>query len=294
MTNYMIPENYLNKMPEDFHSPELAAQIRKDDKQALIEQVMDYEDDFPDKFGKMRYFEAHRFTIKRNNAKPLLCGLSVDITKRRMVEKTQKVLFSIANAVNTTKDLNELYNIIREQLGTIFDTTNFFVALENLQNDNIKLSYNKDERNSSNQIKPQDSICSYVLRTGEPLLVNQELREKLIEQGETGPSDYPAKIWMGVPLKNGDKVVGVVAVHSYTNPDLYSQSDLDILTFVSEEIALAIEQKRADDQIKSDLAEKEILIKEIHHRVKNNMQIISRMPKLPSRYIHDETALGSF
>lgn len=49
--------------------------------------------------------------------------------------------------------------------------------------------------------------------------------------------------------------------------------------------------KKAEQQIMASLNEKEVLLKELHHRVKNNMQIISSMLKLQLEYIEDPKAL---
>jgi len=69
-------------------------------------------------------------------------------------------------------------------------------------------------------------------------------------------------------------------VHAYPSPEGLAVYFRDVTA-----------RRRADEKIKRTLQEKEVLLREVHHRVKNNLQMICSMLHLQERNLHDETLL---
>jgi len=175
-----------------------------------------------------------------------------DITERKRAERIESVLYNIANSVNTTDNLNELFKTIQENLDTIIDTTNFFIALYDEEKDILKFPYFIDEKDSFTEVPAENTTTHYVIRTGKPLLATPDVFEKLYKEGEIYEEGIgtPAKIWLGAPLKRRDEVFGVVAVQSYSDPDAYDEDDKELLQFVSDQIAIAIDEMRGQESLR--------------------------------------------
>jgi len=85
-----------------------------------------------------------------------------------------------------------------------------------------------------------------------------------------------------VPLRVKDKIIGVIAVQSYTEGIKFSEKNKHVLEFVSTQVAMAIERKRAEREI-VELNEMLRLINKImRHDILNDLNVIGGMMELYS------------
>lgn len=111
--------------------------------------------------------------------------------------------------------------------------------------------------------------------------VRMEFNEKILKEG------YVRDEAILLERKDGNTFWGsvtAVAVRDGNGKVKYYDGVIEDIT----------ERRKADELIKSSLQEKVILLKEIHHRVKNNLQIISSLLNLQANYIEEPGALKMF
>ncbi len=206
------------------------------------------------KKGNIVYVLIRSQLIHDHKGSPLFqTAMIEDISERKKAEQIQKVLYNISNAVVSTENLENLIGLIRNELSTIIDTTNFFVALYDEKSDTITLPFFTDEKEHHTFIPKGKSLTQYVIDTQKSLLATYETKKKLVDEGKLEHIGSVSKIWLGVPLKTEGRVTGVLAIQSYKDENAFNESDVKMLEFVSEQISISIQRKKFETELKKAL-----------------------------------------
>ncbi len=179
-----------------------------------------------------------------------------DITERKKNEKLQGVLYNISKAANSDISLDQLYPLIHRELNNIIDATNFFIALIDIEKDEMSFPYHKDEKDNdfpTRKLSQANNLTAYTIRSGQSLLVNQKQIKKMAEEGDI-QLGYVGTVtanthWLGVPLKIENKIIGAMVVQGYIRPHLFSKKDIQLLEFISEQVATAIKRKQLEEKL---------------------------------------------
>ncbi len=186
--------------------------------------------------------------------------LSIDITDRKKADKVQEAIYRISQAVVSTGSMPELYRSIHHILGELMPVENFYIALYDPENNLLSFPYFVDQYDPPTPDgKPGRGLTEYVLRTRRPLLASQQVFDQLVAQGEVELIGTDSCDWLGVPLKTEEKIIGVMVAQSYCESVRYTQQDVELLEFVSNQVAQAIERKRAEEQIRQNARRAQIL-----------------------------------
>lgn len=185
-------------------------------------------------------------------------GILHDITDRMRAEKAQNLYYSIANLTIHSSDLQNLYYNIHQELKKIIEAKNFYIALINRTNNQVEFPYFIDE-NFSNHLshdkrKIGKGLTEYAMFKQKSLVFQEEDIIKLSKKEKLEIMGPIPKIWLGVPLRLENRIIGIISVQSYKSKTTYNDKDLELLDFISGQIALAIERKYNEEKIKNQAA----------------------------------------
>lgn len=123
-----------------------------------------------------------------------------------------------------------------------------------------------------------ESPAGYALHTGRPVVSNQLENEDRFRTPELLAA-HGIRRAINVILQGNGKPFGVLEVDSTSDGD-FSEKDITFLQGAANIIGLAIERQRYDHELRVALEHQQVLLKEINHRVKNSLQLVSSMLNL--------------
>jgi two-component sensor histidine kinase len=103
--------------------------------------------------------------------------------------------------------------------------------------------------------------------------------------------DFTSKNILCVPLRDKQqKVFGVLQAINRLDDRGFDDRDVSVFEALADHVAIAIERTRELEDVKNQLNEKEMMLTEVHHRLKNNLSTITALIEMELSDVEDETA----
>ncbi len=310
--------SYRDLTPEKWHEMETGI---------LMEQVIArgysdlYEKEYIRKDGSIVSVELRTHLIKDDEGNNTgMWAIVHDISTRKMTEKFRKLTSDVLTLLNQTVSTGK-EDSIRKILVQIKNAINFDAVGIRIREGN-DYPYFESSGFTDEFIKAENSLCitgPAIDNGSDPELaclcgavINQETR--LYEQfkseggrfwtnnGEIVLNAVPNSGIPGVrgtcftegyesvaliPLRSGEEIIGMLQLND-RKKNRFSMEMIRFFEGIGQSIGIAIQRNKAEERIRSSLKEKEILLREVHHRVKNNMQSIASIIRLGLGKIDDE------
>ncbi len=256
-------------------SPEMAPafqESRKDDELAWSwQRLIRAEVVLPIGTEKQAVFDVIRVPVSYSEGvKKGLIVIGRDITERKRFEealresnKVTSVLYKIANIVGagTDHDVTALMTKVHAILHEAIPAQNIALALINKDTDRLEFDYFSDEHDAqpapvehiSNRLnmeqeyfnEPYDVLVT-VLRSAEPILFTKAVMHLT---GMNPPGSMPES-WLGVPLKVGDRTIGLIWLKDYENYKAFSHKDVGFMNAVADQIAMGISRHQTTQDLR--------------------------------------------
>ncbi|MEI7989891.1 MAG: ATP-binding protein, partial [Chloroflexota bacterium] len=200
--------------------------------------------------------KEHGMQAELVDAQTLLQEQNVNL-EIRVKEDTAKLLqrnniltaiYKITDAASAARDMDEFFTHIHHIVGELMYAENFFIALYDESSGLLSFPYCVDQMDDPLPTQPLEDfhgLTGYMIRTGNSVKHGWEPFNELVTNQEAELIGSSSEDGVGAPLKIEDKVIGAIYVQSYVKGIHYTDQDDEVLAYVAQHIAIALNRFRA-------------------------------------------------
>jgi two-component system sensor histidine kinase/response regulator len=242
----LIDQNIL-----DLIAPEYAEPMRSNLSKKLDgKEPTTYEIEVRAKDGRCIPIEVNTRLIYEQGIAVAVQGMARDITERKRTEKERDVVSEVIQSVNLTSNLDQLLKQVHQSLKRVLYAENCCIVLFDKKSGLFEAPLFTDLKEPNPFPRVLGKSClAKVFRSGQPLLMNEADFTAFHERGELDAIGGPSPSFLAVPLTTPAETIGVIALQHYDLDNMYTQRDVEFLSAVAAQLALAIELKRAQEAL---------------------------------------------
>jgi len=214
-------------------------------------------------------------------------SIARDITDTREIEtKNKRVEARIASILKInqlhTDDYQELLKQIIEEAAILLDSKHGYLFFYDEQKQHFSLgSWTSsiamecaDCCQLEFQLSDKAGIWAEVIRQRAPFFINNFSEPNPLRKAFPD-KHIPIKNFLSVPVFRNSEIVAITGMANKAED--YNDSDIQELYLMMDAVWKVVERKLANEKIQELLVEKDLLLKEVHHRIKNNMSTIQSL-----------------
>ncbi|MCC5639846.1 PAS domain S-box protein [Nostoc sp. CHAB 5844] len=323
-------ERIIGWQMQDFQTRDLLSELypNHEARQYVINFIQSAERTWGDFRTKMRDGQiVDTSWTKINLANGQILGIGQDITQRKQTEQTlttqlkrEQLMRTVVQRIHQSLNLQDILNAIVQEVRHLLQVERV-VVYQFAPDMSGKVVAESVESGWTKSIGVQiEDTC---FQTGAGVEYYQGRKRAIANIYEAGLTDchiqlleqFEVKANLVVPIllevggeNTSSRLWGLLVAHQCSSTRQWEENQLDLLDQLSITIAIAIQQssifqqaqtelaerQKAEMQLRSALAEKEILLQEVHHRVKNNLQIVSSLLQLQSQTLKEPEVIRVF
>ncbi|HPK84921.1 MAG TPA: PAS domain S-box protein [Bacteroidales bacterium] len=239
-----------NRLIDDLVVPEeLRDEAIKIDETALDTGTGYLETIRRDKQGNRINVSLIASSVISNDMTIAFLGIYRDISKEIKSRLMQEIQYNISTLALQDSDIFDIYPTIVKEIGKLWNVNNFFIALYNREKDTLTFPFFADERDHFQETAAKNTLTGWVINNNKAVLLDENDILMIEKTGAISLVGSPCKIWMGVPLRMDDEVIGAICLQDYKKIDAFNNEDLQVFEFIANQIALTLQRRKMLDNL---------------------------------------------